>query len=149
MLRSHSRDLVIRGAGRGRPVGDVGVLSGGEEVRCPAGRGPERAALSHRSLCTGGPVARAARVCDWWLRLRPGERRAGHAAPARRRAQQVRAAVAWGPRTRGWEPVLTAAWVPSRYLLPPGAGLGACPHRSPTRLPPQPLGGVLPSAFRT
>ena len=47
MLRSHSRDLVIRGAGRGRPVGDVGVLSGGEEVRCPAGRGPERAALSH------------------------------------------------------------------------------------------------------
>ena len=33
MLRSHSRDLVIRGAGRGRPVGDVGVLSGGEEVR--------------------------------------------------------------------------------------------------------------------
>lgn len=94
----------IRGAGRGSPVGDVGALSGVEGVCCPAGSGAERPALSHRSLCSGGPVARAARVCDRRLRLRPGERRAGRAFPARRGAQQVMCS---HPR-RGWEPVRTA-----------------------------------------
>lgn len=109
MLRSHSGDLVIRGAGRGRPVGDVGVLSGGEEVRALREAGL-RGLLSPTGLCAPGDLWPAQPVC-------------------------VTGGFGCALESGGPAALPPPAAVPSRYVLPrpggPACGAGSRSSRQP------------------